>query len=56
MPLTYKRKSEVCRGEWTASALIDAFKAVSNGMGINEAAKTFGIPKTTFKRRLAKIT
>lgn len=24
--------------------------------GINEAAKTFGIPKTTFKRRLAKIT
>ena len=56
MPLTYKRKSGVYRGEWTERGLIDTFEAVSNGMGINEAAKTFGIPKTTFKRRLAKKT
>ncbi|CAH2000681.1 unnamed protein product [Acanthoscelides obtectus] len=54
MPNKYIRKqSTPKRGSWSPRALSDAVDAVKNGdMGINEAAKAFGIPKTTFKRRL----
>lgn len=54
MPNKYIRKQNTPkRGNWTSRELSDAVDAVKNGdMGINEAAKAFGIPKTTFKRRL----
>lgn len=54
MPNKYIRKRHVPeRGNWTAQALNDAINAYKSGeMGVNEAAKAFGIPKTTFKRRL----
>lgn len=54
MPNKYVRKRHVReRGYWTADALNKAVNAYRNGeMGVNEAAKAFGIPKTTFKRRL----
>lgn len=53
MPSVYKRKGTVNRGEWTAESLVNAIEAVAKGtMGVNEAAREFGIPKTTLKRRL----
>lgn len=55
MPNHYTRKRNVDeRGSWSADDLSSAVNAVVFGeMGINEAARSFGIPKTTFKRRLA---
>lgn len=52
MPNIYTRKGNVHRGNWTSRALQDALTAVANGaMGLNEAARNFGIPATTLKRR-----
>lgn len=54
MPNTYIRKSGARpRGLWTADNLQDAINAVNAGnMGVNEAALSFNIPKTTLKRRI----
>lgn len=53
MPTFYKRKGTSGRGEWSEDSLKNAVKAVENKeMGVNAAAKAFGIPKTTLKRRL----
>lgn len=39
------------RGEWSEDSLKNAVKAVENKeMGVNAAAKAFGIPKTTLKK------
>lgn len=55
MPNTYVRKRNVpTRGSWTNEDLINAINAVRVGnVGVNEAAASFNIPKTTLKRRLA---
>ncbi|XP_031344709.1 uncharacterized protein LOC116171810 [Photinus pyralis] len=55
MPNEYTRKQNTPkRGCWSAENLTDAVNAVVYGqMGVNEAAKAFGIPKTTFKRRFS---
>ncbi|XP_050310783.1 uncharacterized protein LOC126746519 [Anthonomus grandis grandis] len=55
MPNQYTRERNVPeRGSWSAEDLCSAINAVVFGeMGVNEAAKAFHIPKTTFKRRLA---
>lgn len=53
MPTTYTRKGTSSRGEWSEVALNNAVKAIEqNEMGVNAAAKAFGIPPTTLKRRL----
>ncbi|GBM93361.1 hypothetical protein AVEN_159729-1 [Araneus ventricosus] len=40
-------------GFWTEGNLKNAIKAVEEkNMGVNQAAKTFSIPKTTLKRRI----
>lgn len=53
MPTTYIRKGSSTRGEWTEENLKNAIKAVKeNNMGVNQAARTYSIPKTTLKRRL----
>lgn len=53
-PNTYTRKASARpRGLWTLDSLQAAMNAVTTGtMGVNEAANSFGIPKTTLKRRL----
>lgn len=54
MPTTYKRKNEE-RAKWSADSLRSAIECVQNRtMGVNEAAKQFGIPKTTLKDRIKK--
>lgn len=51
MPTFYKRKGTSGRGEWSEDSLKNAVKAVENKeMGVNAAAKAFGIPKTTLKK------
>lgn len=52
MPNFYTRKGSTSRGSWSAEALRNALEAVENStMGINEAARNFGIPPSTLKRR-----
>lgn len=54
MPTEYKRKN-TDRAKWSADSLKNAIEAVKNGtMGVNEAAKNFGIPKSTLKDRIRK--
>lgn len=54
MPTTYKRKNDN-RAKWSADALRNAIECVQNGtMGVNEAARNFGIPKSTLKDRIRK--
>lgn len=53
MPTRYTKKGTSDRGNWSEDSLNNAAKAVEQKeMGVNEAAKEFGIPKTTLKRRL----
>lgn len=53
MPTTYVRKGTSKRGEWSEDSLQNAVNAVEkNEMGVNAAAKAFGIPQSTLKRRL----
>ncbi|GBM71093.1 hypothetical protein AVEN_146307-1 [Araneus ventricosus] len=53
MPTTYIRKGSSTCGEWTEDNLKNAIKAVEEkNMGVNQAEKTFSIPKTTLKRRI----
>uniref|UniRef100_UPI00358F9432 tigger transposable element-derived protein 2-like n=1 Tax=Myxine glutinosa TaxID=7769 RepID=UPI00358F9432 len=50
MPRNYVRKST--RQSWTVEAMEAALQAIENGdMGYKKAAKEFGVPKTTLKRR-----
>lgn len=51
MPNTYVRKASARpRGLWTSDDLQSAINAVtSSNMGVNEAAASFSIPKTTLK-------
>lgn len=54
-PSVYKRKpNSQPRVVWSEADLINAVKAVSEGTGVNAAAKQFGIPKTTLKRRIKR--
>ncbi|CAH2004363.1 unnamed protein product [Acanthoscelides obtectus] len=54
MPTTYKRKNEE-RAKWSAGSLRNAIECVQNlTLGVNEAARQFGIPKTTLKDRIKK--
>ncbi|CAH1972667.1 unnamed protein product [Acanthoscelides obtectus] len=54
MPTTYKRKNEET-AKWSAGSLRNAIECVQNRtMGVNEAARQFGIPKTTLKDRIKK--
>lgn len=54
MPTTYKRKNDV-RAKWSADSLKNAFECIKNRtMGVNEAAREFGIPKSTLKDRIRK--
>lgn len=53
MPTFYKRKGTVNRATWSAEALQNAMNAVSTGtLGVNQAAREYGIPKTTLKNRI----
>ncbi|XP_071051794.1 uncharacterized protein [Onthophagus taurus] len=53
MPTKYNRKGTSKRGDWSEESLVNAVKAIKqNEIGVNAAAKAFGIPKTTLKRRL----
>lgn len=57
MPNVYLSKlpSESRRGLWTQEQLMNAIDAVKTKvLGVNEAAKTYGIPSTTLKNRLKK--
>lgn len=55
MPTIYKRKGNVERQKWSLDALKNAVAAIQNDhLGVNQAAKMYGIPKTTLKRRLKK--
>ncbi|KAF2905844.1 hypothetical protein ILUMI_00332 [Ignelater luminosus] len=51
MPNTYIRKANAKpRGLWTSTDLQSAINEVKSGiMGVNKAAKSFNIPKTTLK-------
>lgn len=50
---TYTKRNAVARGLWTSDDLGYAINAVISGeMGVNEAVRSFNIPKTTLKRRL----
>ncbi|CAH1966258.1 unnamed protein product [Acanthoscelides obtectus] len=54
MPTTYKRKYGE-RAKWSADSLRNAIECVQNRtMGVNEAARQFGIPKTALKDRIKK--
>lgn len=54
MPTEYTRKNDK-RVKWSHDSLKNALECVKNGtMGINEAARNFGIPKTTLKDRIRK--
>lgn len=53
MPSYYKRKSTVERGTWSESSLQNAVQAIrDNRMGLNDAARTFGVPRSTIQRRM----
>ncbi|GBN66934.1 hypothetical protein AVEN_61946-1 [Araneus ventricosus] len=53
MPTTYIRKGSSTRGEWTEGNLKNVIKAVEEkNMCVNQATKSFSIPKTTLKRRI----
>ncbi|XP_030762226.1 uncharacterized protein LOC115887043 [Sitophilus oryzae] len=53
MPTFYKRKGTVNRATWSAEALQNAMNAVSTGtLGVNQAPREYGIPKTTLKNRI----
>lgn len=53
MPTFYQRKGVPNRGQWTEESLHKAMDAVrKKEMGVNEASRSFGVPKTTLKRRL----
>lgn len=53
MPTVYQRKnSDTPRRQWTQENLIQAIDRINSGeMGINEAARTYGIPSRTLRRR-----
>lgn len=55
MPTEYKRKlSGERRGQWTEENLRKALKRIEDGdIGINEAARYYGIPARTLRRRKA---
>lgn len=54
MPTLYKRKNTE-RAKWDVDSLKNAIESVKNGtMGVNEAARKFGIPKSTLKDRIKK--
>ena len=43
------------QGKWMAEAMIEAYKAVTEGrLGVREAAKHYGVPKSTLSRRISK--
>lgn len=55
MPTKYKRIGSCSRASWTEQQLIAAIDAVNdNRMGVNDAARNFGIPATTLRRRKLK--
>ena len=42
--------------KWKKEEMISAMQAVSKGkMGLNKAAKNFGVPKTTLRRQLQRF-
>lgn len=52
MPKKYKRKNTTLRGNWTKEQFRNTIDAVENkAVGLNKAAKTFGIPKAILIRR-----
>ncbi|XP_018567995.1 tigger transposable element-derived protein 6-like [Anoplophora glabripennis] len=54
-PSVYKRKpNSKPRGVWSEADLRNAVHDIGEGTGVNAAAKQFGIPKTTLKRRLKR--
>ncbi|CAH1959333.1 unnamed protein product [Acanthoscelides obtectus] len=54
IPTTYKRKNEE-RAKWSAGSLRNGIECVQNRtVDVNEAARQFGIPKTTLKDRIKK--
>lgn len=54
MPTVYDRKNTE-RAKWSADSLKNAIESIKNRtMGINEAARNFGIPKSTLKDRIRK--
>ncbi|KAJ8945536.1 hypothetical protein NQ318_020381 [Aromia moschata] len=55
MPTRYKRTGTCSRASWTEQQLSKAIKAVNeNRLGVNEAARAFGVPATTLRRRKSK--
>ncbi|XP_031342963.1 tigger transposable element-derived protein 1-like [Photinus pyralis] len=54
MPTFYKRKRTSSRGSWSVEQLQNAVNAVHNGQTLNQAARTFGVPWSTLKRRIQK--
>ena len=53
MVRNYKPKSN--RFMWKTEAMNSATEAVNNGMSQRQAAKSFGVPLTTFQRNLKGI-
>lgn len=52
MPTKYKRKPGSSRGSWSEETLKEAIKRIVKGeIGINEAARYYGIPSRTLRRR-----
>ncbi|KAJ8962241.1 hypothetical protein NQ318_018213 [Aromia moschata] len=55
MPTRYKRTGTCSRASWTEQQLSKAIKAVNeNRLGVNEAARAFGVPATTLRRIKSK--
>ncbi|XP_074033052.1 uncharacterized protein isoform X2 [Leptinotarsa decemlineata] len=55
MPTKYNRQLKCNRGQWTEDQLKAAGNALSNNeMGVNEAARHFGIPQPTLRRRIRR--
>lgn len=48
------RKSKSVYGKWKQEDLKQALVAVSEGVGINEAARMYSVPQTTLKRYKSK--
>ena len=54
MPTKYRRKPNSNRGLWTEERMLEAFKAVDNGVSFYKASQSFGIPRKTLVRRYRK--
>src|ERR1043165_1424280 len=50
------RLSKGKHGKWTSADMSCALESLSNGTGLNAAARAFGVPKATLKRHLMEAT